>query len=390
MVLRRLLPATLVACAALPVAGAAADTVTYDVTMDATVRYDHTDQWRTSDGVETRWGASDRHFVSQLHADVPGVRFVDGVVERLGDGSVESGPPVDERTTGTRHSERHGGDSGDDTEDCEAVPVPNDRGHLELGPAEGQGERAIAVRLTDELAIDGICDPAIPADEMLLVLNGLNAQHNGYFDAVFALAANDIGQGQIVQRLSSGQHGTNEMGCPGYSGMTTTCSFSWEATLTFRRTDTPPPPPPADPKPAWPAPESTGDAKIDAVTRTVQEYLHPKSGKSPVRPRTTKDGRETRLELRCPLACNGKISAYAVAKRKAKGKGTLLGSGRLKTGAAPRATGGHAVHGRVKLDAKDRKVLRKRGWLRVVTELRFAGDARTHRVVVTQRAPKGR
>lgn len=44
----------------------------------------------------------------------------------------------------------------------------------------------------------------------------------------------------------------------------------------------------------------------------------------------------------------------------------------------------------MKLDAKDRKVLRKRGWLRVVTELRFAGDPRTHRVVVTQRAPKGR
>ncbi|WP_210495238.1 hypothetical protein [Patulibacter sp. SYSU D01012] len=386
MVPRRLLAAVLLACGALPVADAAAGTVTYDVTMDATVRYDHADAWRTSDGVETRWGASSRRFVSQLHAEAPGVRFVDGVLERVGDGSVESGPPVDERTTGTRHNERHGGDSGDHVEDCEAVPVPNDRGHLELGPAEGQGERAIAVRLTDELAIDGVCEPAIPADEMLLVLNGLNAQHDGYFDAVFALAANDVGEERIVQRLTSGQHGTSEMGCPGSSGLTTSCSFSWEATLTFRRTSAPPPPPPADP-PSWPAPESTGDAKIDAVTKAVQEYLHPKGGRSPVRPRTTKDGRETRLELRCPLACGGRINAYAVARRKATGDGTLLGRGRLKAGAGPRAAAGHVVHGRVTLDAKDRKTLRTRGWLRVVTELRFAGDPRVHRVVVTQRAP---
>lgn len=47
-----------------------------------------------------------------------------------------------------------------------------------------------------------------------MVLNGLNAQHDGYFDAVFALAANDIGQGRIVQRLSGGQHGPTRWGAP--------------------------------------------------------------------------------------------------------------------------------------------------------------------------------
>lgn len=397
---RRLLAAAVFAGAALVATPAGAATYGYDVTVKTTVDFKRHDAWGNAKN------GGDRHveFSTDLYSDMRGVQFTDGVIAPYLDGG-----QVVADTVGFYSAEDRAERSPTRHLHCDSDPEkPGRWGRSSLQPM-GAGDRSIALRVTDKLQYEGNCDDGRSPGYGITSIDGNVDDYDGPFDQIFTLPAEAIGQGKIIQLVDSVP--VNSDTCPGYGPQTTLCEFSWQAEVTFVRSDHREPAPSPSPAPGQapgsvpvgapgrspgpvPAPSTASDeALVTHVTDAIREYLDEERIADSIARAFRDSHRSAKVQLDCPGPCSGTVSAYAVATVAAAPSGRPLATATL---AAPGGAAGRRLAyvarraatplvATLRFDAADRRAMARRRFVALRFAIRTADDPTVRSATVVLR-----
>lgn len=394
-----LLPAATLAVLALSAGAASAAAVTYDVTIDATVAYDHAKHSESHSGSRDYELDTSTHLGGTLRATLPGVRFVDGQVEESG------GATVEEAFTGRSLSVEEDSWVGTTRLECLADGKPSPYGRASIVPAGFPGSGHLAVRLTDRLEVTGQCDDGRSPGYTIANLDGdVDDPTGGPFDAVFDLPSDALGKGLIAQLTEGAVEGRY---CPGFEeGLSVSCKLSWSATISFVRSDLTDtvdplkqPPPPATgtndtlgqnaadviarelerQRREREQQQRADDAKVDAVSKAVKDYLDRERIADTIRKvlNPGASGSSANVDLSCPGACTGSVTVKA-------GKTTLSTAPLRALGrsSAAKAKGTYGVRAKLRFDRADRRAAKRAGKVTLTFAVRV-GTGKVQRAATT-------
>lgn len=374
----------------------------YTAHLEATISYNHVQD--ASGGNGGTWHFTrheEEHYTTKLKAVMPMVTFSGGRMQDYGLGAW-----VETWTTGTRAWREDDSWSGVDEVSCTADGKRYGQGRGGMQPVAA-GADLIDLRLTNGFEITGDCDDGRSDGGKI---GGLLASDRplgqGALDKIFAIPAAAVGTGKFAQHLTGGAEGEK---CPGHDQDTTSCTVTWNATITFIRDDLAGETDPVDwqhqnaPVPPLPRHEDEEDPKIRAVREAIERDLEQWRRSQEDMIRRVRDAIDEqriaddiarawrehssgkRVDLRC-TGCVGSVSAFAAPSATSPGTGSALATARFSAGAKARAAAAAAKRrpvARLRLDRTDLRKLRKAGHVALRFDVRLPGEAKAAKRTIT-------
>ncbi len=117
------------------------------------------------------------------------------------------------------------------------------------------------------------------------------------------------------------------------------------------------------------------------MREAIERYLEDERIAGDIAAAFRRDGSRARVELSCPGACSGSVTAYAASGPRSTGSGTPLARAPFRRAGARGAVAAH-----LRLDRADRRRLAGRRWVALRIVMRFAGSPKVQRTTLVVRA----